>query len=283
MYYGPDPKYYPEVAAKAEEVGFESVWLPEHLILPTAFPDTHRPIAPETPFLDPFVAHGVAAGRTKKVLLGTGVYILPLRNPFVTARAVATLDYLSNGRAVLGCGIGWLEKEFEVVGETWTNRAGRTREIVEILKRLWTEDVIEHHGKYYDFGPVKFEPKPVRKPRPPILMGGNAPAALRRAAEIGDGWYPSNTSIDQFDRYMSEAIPQIKGYLREFGREKDPFEINYHCTDRPTLDLVRRAEEAGATRFIVSRTLLKDEGARTLDRARADLEDFSNTVLVKLR
>ena len=192
---GVSPRRYPLIAAKADELGFESCWQPEHLIWPAIMPpqypysgDGYPPVTTETPAFDPWVNLSFIASATTKLKLGTNVYILPLRDPFVTARAVGTLDYVSGGRVLFGCGVGWLEDEFNLTGLGFKNRGSRTDEIIEILKKLWTEDVTEFHGKHYDFGPVKFRPNTVAQPHPPILIGGDSEAARRRAARLGDGW-----------------------------------------------------------------------------------------------
>ena len=156
---GVSPRRYPLIVAKADELGFESCWQPEHLIWPAIMPpqypysgDGYPPVTTETPAFDPWVNLSFIASATTKLKLGTNVYILPLRDPFVTARAVGTLDYVSGGRVLFGCGVGWLEDEFNLTGLGFKNRGSRTDEIIEILKKLWTEDVTEFHGKHYDFG-----------------------------------------------------------------------------------------------------------------------------------
>jgi len=239
------------VSARVEELGFGCVWVGEHLIFPAEMPATYPysasgrpPVNPESPLFDPFVVLSFAAAATKKIKLGTGVYILPLRNPFVTARAVTTLDRLSEGRVIFGVGAGWLREEFQAVGENWENRFKRTREIVEVMKRLWTEDTIQHTGQYYSFDAVKFQPKPVQKPHPPIEFGGVTKASLRRAAELGDGWI----SAGRFEpEDVAKVSEEIRRYRREFGKT-GPFNITCLCAVEPTPENMRRYEEAGATR-----------------------------------
>src|SRR5439155_10170813 len=166
--FGLGPRSFADVARAADAAGFESIWMAEHLVFPSEFGSVYPysesgspPVNPSTHLFDAWVSLGYMAAVTTNIHLATNVYILPLRSPFVTARALVTLDRLSGGRVILGAGVGWLKEEFVVAGEDWENRGKRTDEIVEILRKLWTEPTIEHHGTYYDFGPVKFEPKPV--------------------------------------------------------------------------------------------------------------------------
>ncbi|MBI3743315.1 MAG: LLM class F420-dependent oxidoreductase [Chloroflexi bacterium] len=254
-FFGLGIKSYPIIAQKAEEVGFESLWVSEHLVFPADIPPTYPytedgrpPVTSNTPLMDPWVLLSFVAASTSKVRLGTGVYILPLRNPFVTARAVCTLDRLSSGRAILGVGIGWLKEEFEAVGERWDNRGERSLEIVEIIRKLWTEPVIEHHGKHYSFGPVKFEPKPAQKPHPPIEFGGETPAALRRAGTHGDGWIATGGHTPDSVR---QSIRRITEARKSVGRDRLPFDVTIVSRGEPKVDEVKRFEEAGVTRVFI--------------------------------
>lgn len=189
-----NPAFFLAVTEAAEELGFESVWLPEHLVLPISMSgspnqgEAHPPIPSGTPVFDACAYLAFLAGRTEKVLLGTHVYNLALRHPFVSARAFQTLDVVSGGRAIAGVGAGWLEQEWAAVGLDFATRGPRLDEAISVCRALWRDDVIEHHGRFFDFPPVAFEPKPTHDGGPPILIGGESPAALRRAARLGDGW-----------------------------------------------------------------------------------------------
>jgi probable F420-dependent oxidoreductase len=248
---GIDAAEYPALAAAAESHGFESVWLPEHLVLPKALPPTYpysasgnAPITPQTPEFDPWVALAAVAGATSTIRLATGVFILPLRHPIATARSVMTLDRVSRGRAVLGIGVGWMEEEFVAVGQSFADRGDRTDESIDLIRRLWSEDVVEHHGRHFDFGPVCFEPKPVQQPVP-IEVGGTSPAALRRAGRLGDGWIElGSTDLDEITRRLA-VIEEARARAGRSG----PFEVT--CSV-PTCDreLVDRYEAAGVTRLL---------------------------------
>ena len=248
------PEQLVSVARRAEELGFESVWVAEHLVFPTTFnsrypytEDGVPPVNPATPLLDPLMVLAQIAAVTSRIRLGTNIYLLPLRHPLVTARLGVTLDVLSNGRFSLGVGVGWLEEEFVAAGVDFARRGALLRECVRALRVLWTESEPEFHGKTFSFGPVKFEPKPVQKPHPPILVGGESEAALKRAAEIGDGWYGV--------RHTPESVVPLIARLRELraaaGREYLPFEITVGpAAARLDRDALARFADAGVDRVV---------------------------------
>ncbi len=197
-----NPKFWVAASQAAEEAGFESVWVPEHLVFPVEMsgsPHTGHdepPIPPSMPAFDVWVMLAMIAASTSTIRLGTHVYNIGLRHPFVTARAVATLDVFSGGRVEFGIGASWCKEEWDAVGLDFSTRGRRVDETIEICRRLWTEDVIEHHGEFFDFQPVMFNPKPVQAVLP-IVVGGDTPAAMRRTAKYGDGWIPMNHSLDE--------------------------------------------------------------------------------------
>jgi probable F420-dependent oxidoreductase len=248
--FGLSPRHYPEIAQAAEANGFESVWMPEHLALPATLPPTYLytesgypPITPDTPLYDPWVVLGSVAGATQSIRLATNVYILPLRHPFVTARAVVTLDRISKGRVTLGIGVGWLEEEFVAAGQNFADRGPRTDEIMAILRRLWREPVVEHHGDYYDFEPMAFEPKPFQQPGIPMEVGGSSGPALRRAGKLGDGWIEIGAKdVGELERMLGV----VQAARRDAGREHLPFEVT--CGLGRDLASVRQCEELGVTR-----------------------------------
>jgi probable F420-dependent oxidoreductase len=221
MLAGVNVKFWTTAAQAAEEAGFESVWLPEHLVFPVAMQgsphagESHPPIPSQTPAFDALMALAAIAATTKNVRLGTNVYNIGLRHPFVTARAIATLDVLSQGRVEFGIGASWLEEEWDVTGLDFATRGRRVDETIEICRRLWSEDIVEHHGEFFDFGPVMFNPKPVQQPQPHLVIGGDGAAAKRRAALVGDGWIPMNHSLDQ----LPAALAEINERRAAAGRE----------------------------------------------------------------
>ncbi len=250
------PELLKQVAQRAETLGFESIWIPEHLVIPINLktpypysPDGKLPGSPTAAVHDPLLALAFAAGCTERIKLGTGVFVLPLRNPLAVAKAVASIDVLSSGRFLFGVGIGWLEEEFDAVGIPFKDRAARTREAIKMMKVLWSEETPQFSGRFHSFPPLGFNPKPVQKPHPPLIFGGETRAALKRAAELGDGWYGT--------RFTPESIKPMIAQLEEFaeavGRDCSRFEITCGIADGLplTLDTARRFADAGVHRLMV--------------------------------
>ena len=248
------PEQMAPVARRAETLGFESVWVPEHLVFPvrmkSRYPyskDGDPPIATNVPFLDPLVTLTHVAAHTSRIRIGTNVYLLPLRHPLSTARMVTSLDVLSAGRVSLGIGIGWCEEEFEAAGVDFRTRGARTREYVRALRALWTEDTPGFHGRFVAFAPVHFLPKPVQKPHPPILFGGETEAALRRAADLGDGWY----GVGHTPQTAAARVTRLRELRAAAGREAQPFEITVSPGGALDAASVRAFAEAGVDRIVV--------------------------------
>ena len=248
-----NPAFFVPVVDEAERLGFESVWLPEHLVFPIEMGgspfagEEHPPVPPSTPVFDAFAYLSFLAGRTEHVKLGTHVYLLGLRHPFISARAIATLDIVSGGRAIIGIGAGWLASEWDAIGLDFASRGRRVDEAIDVCRRLWTDEVIEQHGDFFDFGPVMFEPKPVQKPHPPVIVGGESPPALRRAARAGDGWIGLDHTLDT----IAEPIKKLRVLRAGAGRAGLPFEITVGGPVRSDDD-IQRWEDAGVDRLIVS-------------------------------
>lgn len=196
---------------------------------------------------EPFGYLSYLAGKTRQIRLGTHVYLLGLRHPFVAARAVQTLDIVSGGRAEIGVGAGWLRSEWTAAGLDPATRGRRLDEALAICKRLWTDERVEHHGEFYDFDPVMFEPKPVQKPYPPLSIGGESDAALRRAARLGDGWIGMKHTLAS----CAGPIEKLDKWRAEFGRSDARFDMS--CLARiERRDDVVHWEETGMTRLIVT-------------------------------
>lgn len=216
----------------AEAVGCDSVWLSDHLVWPIDVSPTYPysedgvvPVPEDVPAFDPWVLLAWIAGQTERIKLGTSVYILPLRDPHVTARAVGTLDVVSGGRAILGAGIGWMPEEFEIAGQPFGGRGRRAEEIVAILRALWSQPRIEHSGAHYRFAPVRFYPKPPQRGDLPILFGGDSEVALRRAARVADGWI----GMPQTPAVAAERVRALTALRDEHGLGDRPFEITVGC------------------------------------------------------
>ena len=242
-----DPAF---IAQKAEELGFESIWYHEHPILPVSsgspFPSTGGEI-PWTyrHFTDPYIALSRASAVTSKIKLGTGITLVPERNPLILAKEVAALDHYSGGRFLFGIGAGWNREETEMMGGDFDHRWTQTREAVLALKELWTKDEAEFHGRYYDFPPLYCYPKPVQQPPPPVLLGGNARNVLQRIVRWGDGWLPIRIAPAQID----ESRKILDTLAAERGR--DPESITISIFGQPTDTNRQQVEDflnAGAVR-----------------------------------
>jgi probable F420-dependent oxidoreductase len=273
------PSSISSIAHKAEELGFESLWIPEHIILPVKYKSPYpysasgrMPAPPESPLHDPMLALAFVAGITTKIKLATGIYVLPIRNPFTTAKAVASLDVLSGGRFIFGVGIGWLEEEFDAVGMSFKDRALHTREYIALMKELWTKDDPVYEGKTVRIEGFKFMPKPTQKPHPPIVFGGHTEPALKRTARLGDGWYGIGENIDDVKR----TLTRLREHERAFNRTA-PLEVTIAPRlGRPIdIDVVKQFAEMGVDRIIFT------AGPATKDQI-AGMERFASEVMAKV-
>jgi probable F420-dependent oxidoreductase len=261
---------------QAEELGFESAWIAEHLIMPvnqtSAYPytpDGRFLVPPDAPFHDPLLALAYVAALTTKIRLATGIFVVPLRNAFATAKAIATLDQLSQGRVIFGVGIGWLKEEFEAVGMKFEDRALRTREYLELMIELWSKSDPLYEGKTVATQGMKFMPKTVQQPHPPIVFGGTSEPALKRTVRRGDGWYGIAHSLEE----ARTLISRLREYARGAERTR-PIEITLSLrTGKPlTADDVRRMAELGVDRTLAGLPIKALEGSE-LERFRAEIID----------
>ncbi|MGI8663458.1 MAG: LLM class F420-dependent oxidoreductase [Acidimicrobiales bacterium] len=259
-----NPRVWDEAAIAADELGFESVWLPEHLVFPVAIggklraDEDHPPVPPSTPIYDVAAYLGALAARTQRVRLGTFVYLLGIRHPFSTARAFATLDLISGGRIICGVGAGWLTTEWEAAGLDPSTRGERLDEAIGLCRRLWVDEVIEHHGTHFDFAPVMFEPKPVQTPIP-IHIGGESRRALRRAAQLGDGWLSMAHTFES----AKVQLDTLSGLLDAEGRTLDALEVTIMGSCDGPGD-VERWQAMGVDRLIVVPWARSSEAIETM-------------------
>src|SRR6185437_16949151 len=188
--YGPaaEPQAASQIARAAEAAGFESLWTGEHIVLPDPQAPP-SPAAPDTPFIDSLVALSFVAAQTKTIRLGTGIIILPQRNPVVLAKELASTDVLAGGRLIFGIGVGYLKPEFEAIGAPFEHKGARSEEFLRAMIALWTMDKPEFRGRFVSFGGVNAMPRPVQKPHPEIVFGGHTREAFSRAARLARGWY----------------------------------------------------------------------------------------------
>ncbi|HSE84278.1 MAG TPA: LLM class F420-dependent oxidoreductase [Thermodesulfobacteriota bacterium] len=193
------------IVRAAEELGFDSLWVSDHIVIP----DSHKGFG--SVFYEPLITLTYVSACTTRIHLGTSVLIMPYRNPIVLAKMLSTLDVLSNGRVILGAGVGWLKAEFAALGVPYEERGAVTDEYIEILKVLWTEEEPRFEGKLHSFSGIKFLPKPFQKPHPPIWIGGNGKIAIERAVSLGDGWHSVGLTPDEIKervKYANELLPK---------------------------------------------------------------------------
>jgi probable F420-dependent oxidoreductase len=237
-----------ELARALEERGFESVWAPEH---------SHIPLSRKTPFpgggdlpkqyydaMDPFVVLAAASQVTKTIKLGTGVLLVQQRDPIQTAKLVASIDQVSQGRFLFGVGGGWNQDEMENHGTDYSTRFKRMRESIEAMKEIWTKPESAYHGEFVHFDPMIARPKPVRQPYPPIHVGGAFPHGARRAIRYGDGWIPTAGRGD-----IAEALPKFREMAQEAGRDPASIEVTLFGLGED-LDRVKRFAEMGVARVV---------------------------------
>ena len=200
-----------QMATRAEELGFDSIWVSEHIFNVSYVFDRLG----DRPYYEPLTILSYLAATTKRVGLGTSVLVLPYHNPIRLAKVAATLDVMSEGRLMLGVGVGVIEEELEAMGSTFRERGAITDEAIAVMKELWTQETPSYQGKYHSFEGMKFSPKPLQKPHIPLLVGGSSPGAIRRAARVGDGWHPSNLSPED----LGERLDYLREQARAVGRD----------------------------------------------------------------
>jgi probable F420-dependent oxidoreductase len=240
------PKIAATVARAAEQAGFESLWTGEHVILPDPqVPPS--PVAPDFPMLDPTVSLAFIAAHTTRVKLGTGIIILPQRNPVVLAKELASMDTLSGGRLIFGIGIGYLKPEFEAIGAPFDHKGPRTEEYLKAMLALWTMEKPEFHGKWVNFKGVNAMPRPAQKPHPEIVFGGHTEDAFSRAARLAKGWYGFALDLDG----AKKCIEGVKAACAKAGRKFEEIEISVTprvATDR---DTAKKFADLGVHRLIL--------------------------------
>jgi len=253
-----DPDVQRRVVLAAEETGFESVWTGEHVAMPIR--DNPVPAPPETPFLDSIVALTRAAALTERIRLGTGILVLPHHNPVVLAKALASLDVVSKGRLIAGFAGGYVEAEFRALGVDFHRRGAITDDSLAAIRALWTEAEPRYAGRFARFDGIRFEPKPVTRPHPPIVIGGQAPAALARAAQHADGWYGFALTVER----CGEFVRELRRLRAATPRAGQPLEISLTTFEPITPELVQQAEAAGIDRLIVYPLVKASELERTV-------------------
>jgi probable F420-dependent oxidoreductase len=258
----------------AERLGFDSIWYAEHPAVPvesaSPFPATGGAIPwTYSHFTDPYIALARASGVTTTLKLATGITLMPQRNPLLLAKEIAALDHHSGGRFILGVGTGWLREEVEIFGGNFARRWTQTREALDVMKALWSQEAAEFHGEFFDFPPVRSYPKPVQKPHPPIVLGGAAKNVFRRVVDHANGWLPNRiTPAD-----LEKARKELDRLAADAGRDPKSITITVYGQE-PTKDVVRPLLHAGADRVVVRATHVETEAEMD-----AQLERIAEEVL----
>ena len=256
-----EPRTLARMARAAEAAGFESLWAGEHVVLPDPQAPP-SPMAPTEPILDPAIALTYAAAVTTRVRLGTGIIILPQRNPLVLAKEIASLDVLSGGRALLGVGAGYLHQEFRALGVPFADRGARTDESIDAMRALWTMARPAFHGRYVSFSGVEAQPRPVQRGGVPIVVGGTSPGALRRAVQRGNGWY--GFAMDP--GATEHALRGLEKARSEVSRPAALGPLEISVTPPPGLDAdgVRRYAGLGVDRLVLLGLAANEERLKRL-------------------
>jgi len=296
---GGNPKDVVRLAQGAEHLQFDSVWLGDHIAWPAHFdPSTHRDVGGRTPgpavvnldVIEPLTMLSFLSASVARVRLGIGVLIAPYRNPIVAAKMLAMLDVLSDGRLIVGVGTGWLREEFAMLdAPPYERRGSVTDEYLRSFVDLWTAAEPEYEGTYARVSGVVFNPKPIQKPHPPIWIGGNGPAALKRAAAYGDGWMP----LHQTPAEMADKVRKLREIGQSTGRPAADIGVSIGCrfrfSDRSdgddgltgtitqVIDQVRRYQEAG-----VGEVHLLNDGYRTVQELLDGWERFDAEVITRV-
>jgi probable F420-dependent oxidoreductase len=272
----------PELAQAIErQTPFHGVFLGDHMLHPEV-PRTPYPFTldgkvlwpPDTHWPDIGAAFAVMAAVTTRLRLLTGVMILPLRNPVEVAKMMATVSVLSKNRTVLGVGVGWMQDEYEAAAIDFKTRGSRCDEMIDVMRALWTGAMVEHHGRHFDFPRSQLSPKP--SGHVPIYIGGDSPAALRRAARRADGWISSGLSPDT----VAESIATLRQMLHDLGRDARQFE--FVASVPPDLELIKQMRDAGATAVFNLATPAEIAGQVTVQQKLDSVRRYADEIIAKL-
>lgn len=272
-----------EIAKFAEELGFEGVMDGDHVFFPDPLtsgypytPDGTPPMTAADPYPDNFACAGAIAAVTTRLRYATQVFILPPRNPLMVAKAAGTVDILSNGRFILGIGVGWMKEECEQAGVDFHTRGRRTDEMIEVMQKLWPGETVEHHGEFFDFAPLRISPMPGRQV--PLYAGGYSKAAMRRSARL-DGFLSAGDKAED----VPGVIAELNEMRRELGRDHIPFEIIFPLTSGYNLDDFKRVEDAGAHGIMAHPPKYRIGPQSTLDQKKAEMERFAENFIRHMR
>ena len=279
-----EPRDLLALAARADGCGWEAIAVSDHVVHPenpkTPYPytaDGSRRWPAFTPWPDPWVAIGAMAAVTKRLRFLTNVFVLPMRNPFLVAKAVGTAAVMSENRVALGVGVGWMRDEFELLGQDFGNRGRRTDEMIAVMRKLWSGRMVEHRGEFYAFEPLEMSPAPTQPI--PIYFGGVSEPALRRAARLGDGWISDIHSVEE----LRALTAKLAGYRAEAGRAGTPWSVIAAATDAFGVDGYKRLEDAGVTHLLTMPWFFYGGPEIPLERKLDSVARFADDVIAKMR
>ena len=277
-----NPDHLLELASCAEECGFEAMAFPDHVVHPekldTPYPytaDGSRRWSAFTPWVDPWVAIAACAAVTTRLRFTNNVFVLAMRNPFLAAKAIATAAALSRGRVTLTLGVGWSNVEYRLLGQEFSSRGKRTDEMIEVLRKLWTGEMVSHEGAFYRFDAL--ESNPVPPARIPIWVGGISDAALRRAAR-NDGWLSDLQSTAEIDA----CIDKVRRFRAEQDRGGEPFDVMASASDAFTLDGYRRLAQIGVTHVLTLPWIFTHGDTKVLREKKEGMRRFADDVIAKV-
>jgi len=247
------PEMIADFGSRAEKIGLDSIWLGEHVVLfdEMEFPypgsrDGRIPVPPGGGLLDTVATFGFLASATSTIRLGTGICLIPQRNPIYTAKEFATLDWLSGGRIDFGIGVGWCKEEVIACGYSFEDRGARCDEFLQLIQKLWTDPIASFKGKHFELAECRMDPKPVQTPSIPIFVGGHGRPSLRRAARYGSGWYGFGVSPE----HLKPTLAKLDTALEGEGRSREGFEIVITPPYNVTLDMVSAFQDLGVDRVL---------------------------------
>jgi probable F420-dependent oxidoreductase len=250
------PQMIRDFGRRAENIGLDSIWMGEHVTLfdknTYGYPgstDGRIPVPPGAGMLDVVATFGFLAAATSKLRLGTGLALVPQRNPMYTAKEVCTLDWLTDGRLDFGIGVGWNKEEVEACGYRWADRGARCDEFLEVMRRLWTEPVVDFAGTWVKFATCRLDPKPIQKPHVPIIVGGYVEAALRRAVRFGAGWYGFNRDPAATEEMLDHLDAAFAKAGRKRGKE---FQVIITPPASMPIDAMQQYAEVGVHRLVIN-------------------------------
>jgi probable F420-dependent oxidoreductase len=277
-----DPSQYLPLAVAAEQAGWHSFVVPDSICYPKVSdskypytPDGNREFLEDMPFIEPFSLIPAMAAVTERLRFTTFVVKLPIRQPVLVAKQAASVAVLSNNRFGFGVGLSPWPEDFRVTGTEWSSRGKRMDEMIEIIRGLSGGGFFEYHGKHYELESIKICPTPTRPL--PILIGGHTEPALRRAARLGDGWMHAGGDQEVLDKLLR----RLRELRREYGREKEPFELHVISLLGYTLDGVKKLEDAGITDCIVGFRNAYEKDTMTLQQKIDALRGFADSVIAK--